>query len=43
LRAALTNSPNLELPALNAEGGGPELDSMEDTMDKALCAALGIA
>jgi phage I-like protein len=43
LRAALTNSPNLELPALNAEGGGPETDSMEDKMDKALCAALGIA
>jgi phage I-like protein len=43
LRAALTNSPNLALPALNAEGGGPETDSMGDEMDKALRAALGIA
>jgi phage I-like protein len=45
LRAALTNSPNLELPALNAEqpDGKPELNNTEDSMDKALCAALGIA
>jgi phage I-like protein len=41
LRAALTNSPNLGLPALNAEQKNN--DTEERTMDKALCAALGIA
>jgi phage I-like protein len=40
LRAALTNSPNLGLPALNAE---QKDNDTEDFMDKALCAALGIA
>jgi phage I-like protein len=41
LRAALTNSPNLELPALNAEE--PEKIVTEETlMDKDLCAALGL-
>jgi hypothetical protein len=45
LRAALTNSPNLELPALNAEqpDAKPETNDTEDSMDKALCAVLGIA
>jgi phage I-like protein len=43
LRAALTNSPNLGLPALNAETPGQENKSTEDKMDKALCAALAIA
>jgi phage I-like protein len=41
LRAALTNAPNLQLPALNSEM--PEENKSEDYMDKALCAALGIA
>jgi phage I-like protein len=40
LRAALTNSTNLGLPALNAE---QKDNDTEDFMDKALCAALGIA
>jgi phage I-like protein len=42
LRAALTNSPNLHLPALNSEQ--PEKNNTEDDcMDKELCAALGLA
>jgi phage I-like protein len=41
LRAALTNSPNLGLPALNA--AQKNNDTEDKTMDKALCAALGIA
>jgi phage I-like protein len=41
LRAALTNTPNLQLPALNSEQ--PENISTEDCMTKELCAALGIA
>jgi phage I-like protein len=40
LRAALTNSPNLQLPALNSEG--PELINQEASMNKELCAALGL-
>jgi phage I-like protein len=40
LRAALTNSPNLQLPALNSER--PELITQEESMNKALCAALGL-
>jgi phage I-like protein len=43
LRAALTNTPNLQLPALNAETLKPEENIQEEFMDKALCAALGIA
>jgi phage I-like protein len=46
LRAGLTNSPNLELPALNSEqrlDEQPEKNNQENYMDKALCAALGIA
>ncbi|MDR3173579.1 MAG: phage protease [Treponema sp.] len=46
LRAALTNSPNLPLPALNSEQGiALEKDSNceEVHMDKALCAALGLS
>jgi phage I-like protein len=46
LRAALTNTPNLQLPALNSEQGSheqPENINMEDCMDKILCAALGLA
>jgi phage I-like protein len=43
LRAALTNSPNLQLPALNSEQSPPpEKNSTEAHMDKALCAALGL-
>jgi phage I-like protein len=46
LRAALTNSPNLPLPALNSEqssGEQPENIDKEMRMDhKALCAALGL-
>jgi phage I-like protein len=41
LRAALTNSPNLDLPALNSE----RLENINEerkTMDKALLAALGL-
>ncbi|MDR2942792.1 MAG: phage protease [Treponema sp.] len=41
LRAALTNAPNLQLPALNSEM--PEKNITEDYMDKALCDALGFA
>jgi phage I-like protein len=51
LRAALTNSPNLQLPALNAEqssveqssGGEPEKNNTEVSMNKELCAALGLS
>jgi phage I-like protein len=46
LRAALTNSPNLQLPALNGEQSShekPETINEEESMDKALCAALGLA
>lgn len=46
LRAALTNSPNLQLPALNSEQGSdgePEKNNTEDCMDKELCAALGLS
>jgi phage I-like protein len=46
LRAALTNSPNLQLPALNGEQSSlemPENISTEDiSMKKELCAALGL-
>jgi phage I-like protein len=45
LRAALTNSPNLQLPALNGEQSspeGPEKNNMEVSMNKELCAALGL-
>ena len=42
LRAALTNTPNLQLPALNSEQ--PEQITTEDEyMEKELCAALGLA
>jgi phage I-like protein len=42
LRAALTNTPNLQLPALNSEQ--PEnITTEENSMDKELCAALGLA
>jgi phage I-like protein len=41
LRAALTNSPNLQLPALNSER--PELINQEESMNKELCAALGLS
>jgi phage I-like protein len=41
LRAALTNSPNLQLPALNAEM--PEKIITEVSMNKALLAALGLS
>jgi phage I-like protein len=40
LRAGLTNSPNLQLPALNAER--LENTDTEDSMNKELCAALGL-
>jgi phage I-like protein len=46
LRAALTNSPNLQLPALNSEHGSgdkPEKNNQEELMDKELCAALGLS
>jgi phage I-like protein len=46
LRAALTNTPNLQLPALNGEQSSheqPEKINTEDCMDKILCAALGLA
>jgi phage I-like protein len=44
LRAALTNSPNLGLPALNAETPPDgQKNNTEEKMDKALCAALAIA
>ncbi|MDR1251367.1 MAG: phage protease [Treponema sp.] len=45
LRAALTNSPNLQLPALNSElcsAEQPESINQEESMNKALCAALGL-
>ena len=45
LRAALTNSPNLQLPALNGEQSSlelPEKNTMEVSMNKELCAALGL-
>ncbi|MDR0387266.1 MAG: phage protease [Treponema sp.] len=41
LRAALTNSPNLQLPALNSEM--PDNNTMEVSMKKELCAMLGLA
>lgn len=41
LRAGLTNSPNLGLPAINSEQNSEYMEGK--TMDKALCAALGIA
>jgi phage I-like protein len=40
LRAALTNSPNLDLPALNTER--KNINEKEVPMDKELCAALGL-
>ncbi len=40
LRAALTNRPNLKLPALNSQS--PEMPAKEMNMDKELCAALGL-
>jgi len=46
LRAGLTNSPNLQLPALNAEHGSdgkPEKNNTEVSMNKELCAALGLS
>jgi phage I-like protein len=46
LRAAPTNSPNLQLPALNSEQGsgeGPGKNSMEASINKELCAALGLS
>jgi len=47
LRAALTNSPNLELPALNAANDFDFFENHDDTeamtmMKKELCAALGL-
>jgi phage I-like protein len=45
LRAALTNSPNLQLPALNGEQCSferPETNNTEVSMNKELCAALGL-
>jgi phage I-like protein len=41
LRAALTNSPNLQLPALNSER--PESINQEESMNKELLAALGLS
>jgi len=44
LRAGLTNSPNLQLPALNSEqGGGPDKKYTEVSMNKELLAALGLS
>jgi phage I-like protein len=51
LRAALLNSPNLQLPALNGEQssheqssrGEPETNNTEASMNKELCAALGLS
>jgi phage I-like protein len=46
LRAALTNTPNLQLPALNSAQsphGQPDQINTEDCMTKELCAALGLA
>jgi phage major head subunit gpT-like protein len=45
LRAALTNSPKLQLPALNNEHNSreqPETNTTAVSMNKALCAALGL-
>jgi len=45
LRAALTNSPNLRLPALNSESqffDNNANDDTEEPMKKALCAVLGL-
>jgi phage I-like protein len=41
LRAALTNSPNLQLPALNSEQAG--ISNTEVSMNKELLAALGLS
>ncbi|MDR0455400.1 MAG: phage protease [Treponema sp.] len=44
LRAGLTNSPNLQLPALNSEHSSePEKNNTEVSMNKELCAALGLS
>jgi phage I-like protein len=43
LRAALTNSPNLSLPALNSEKNSELTHYQEDSMNKELCAALGLS
>lgn len=44
MRAALTNSPNLELPALNSTRTGPaDNPAKENAMNKEICAALGLA
>jgi phage I-like protein len=43
LRAALTNSPNLQLPALNSEKNSELSHYQEDSMNKELCAALGLS
>ena len=44
LRAALTNSPNLQLPALNSEQRPEKNIKEEDLMDlKVLCATLGLS
>jgi phage I-like protein len=44
LRAGLTNSPNLGLPALNSEQKNNDKNiGMEESMKKELCAMLGIA
>ena len=46
LRAALTNSLNLQLPALNGEQSpheSPEKNNTEVSMNKELCAALGLS
>jgi phage I-like protein len=42
LRAALTNSPNLQLPALNSEQKPELTNHQEASMNKELCAALGL-
>lgn len=44
LRAALTNSPNLELPALNSKQPEPAGNPAEEnSMNKDICAALGLS
>ena len=44
MRAALTNSPNLELPALNSTRTEPADNPVkENAMNKEICAALGLA
>lgn len=44
LRAALTNSPNLELPALNSTRAEPaDNPAKENKMNKEICAALGLS